>query len=278
VISVVIPAHNEEAVIGRCLRALLTGADPDELEIVVACNGCTDATADIARSFGPPVRVVETPVASKIAALNLGDAAATGFPRFFVDADVEFDGAGLRAVAEVLREGRLLAAAPGLRIDTSGASWLVRAYYRVLERLPSVSDDLVGRGVYALSAEGRARFGEFPDVIADDHFVRRSFAPSERGVVAGVASTVRVPVTLRGLLQRKVRVFAGNAEIAEHGSAHREGLSGLLAVLRADPTRMPDVAVYVAVNAVAKGLAWRARRRGSPLSWGRDDSRQPSLR
>lgn len=275
-ISVVIPAHNEEAVIGRCLRALLADAEPDELEIVVACNGCTDATADIARSFGPPVQVVETPVASKITALNLGDAAATGFPRFFVDADVEFDSAGLRAVADVLRQDRLLAAAPGLRIDTTGASWPVRAYYRVLGRLPSVADDLVGRGVYALSAQGRRRFAEFPEVIADDHFVRRAFDPAERGVVPSVVSTVRVPLTVRGLLQRKVRVFAGNREIAEHGSPHREGVAGLLAVLREDPTRAVDVAVYVAVNALAKGLAWRARRRGTTPSWGRDDSRQPS--
>ena len=48
-VSFVIPAHNEEAVIGRCLTALLAGARRDELDIIVVCNGCTDRTAEVAR-------------------------------------------------------------------------------------------------------------------------------------------------------------------------------------------------------------------------------------
>ena len=56
--SVVIPAHNEEAVLGRCLRVLLAGSTPGELDVVVVANACTDRTAEIAREAG--VRVVET--------------------------------------------------------------------------------------------------------------------------------------------------------------------------------------------------------------------------
>jgi hypothetical protein len=37
---VVIPAHNEAAVIRRSLDALLAGFAPNELHVVVACNGC----------------------------------------------------------------------------------------------------------------------------------------------------------------------------------------------------------------------------------------------
>src|SRR5206468_9477454 len=86
VTSVVIPAHNEAAVIGRLLTAILADAGPDEFEIVVVPNGCTDDTAAVASSFG--VRVVETEVASKVAALRLGDASVKSFPRIYVDADV----------------------------------------------------------------------------------------------------------------------------------------------------------------------------------------------
>src|SRR5680860_1419657 len=64
-ISVVIPAHNEAGVIRRCLTTLLDGVEPGALDVVVACNGCSDDTAAIARSIDPTVRVVETDVASK---------------------------------------------------------------------------------------------------------------------------------------------------------------------------------------------------------------------
>jgi len=157
-LSVIIPAHNEEAVLGRCLRAIVTDAAPGELEVIVACNGCTDRTAEIARDFGPPVRVIEIPQASKVAALNAADEAATGFPRFYVDADVIVDLASLRAMAAVLERGEALLVAPKLRMDLSKTTWPVRAYYRVWMSLP-YNQVMVGAGAYGLSRGGRARFG-----------------------------------------------------------------------------------------------------------------------
>ena len=59
-ISVVVPAYNEEAVIERSLKHLTDGAPEGELEVIVACNGCHDRTADLARAFGRSVKVVET--------------------------------------------------------------------------------------------------------------------------------------------------------------------------------------------------------------------------
>ena len=52
-ISVIIPAHNEESVIARCLEAFVTGAEPGELEAIVVANGCSDATAEIALAMAP---------------------------------------------------------------------------------------------------------------------------------------------------------------------------------------------------------------------------------
>ena len=104
-ISVIIPAHNEQAVIRRSLESLTCGSQPGEVEIIVVANGCTDATADAARAFAPAVRVIETPIASKIHALNLGDQAASGFPRFFIDADVVLPLDALRRLAARLDAG-----------------------------------------------------------------------------------------------------------------------------------------------------------------------------
>jgi glycosyltransferase involved in cell wall biosynthesis len=53
-ISFIIPAHNEEAWIGRCVSAIRNGAgSPDEPhEIIVVDDGSSDATASIARQQG----------------------------------------------------------------------------------------------------------------------------------------------------------------------------------------------------------------------------------
>src|SRR5215216_3942672 len=51
---VLIPAHNEAAVIGRCLEAIRADARARDLVLVVA-DRCTDTTAAIARRFGASV-------------------------------------------------------------------------------------------------------------------------------------------------------------------------------------------------------------------------------
>ena len=159
--SVVIPAHDEAAVIGRCLDALFTGFLEGELDVVVVCNGCSDETAALARSSRHPVRVAKLRSASKPAALRWGDAAAREFPRLYLDADVVLPGSAARVVLERLRSGAL-AARPPIRYEASGASAPVRSYYRARSQVPAVLGSLWGAGVYGLSATGRSRFGALP--------------------------------------------------------------------------------------------------------------------
>ena len=120
-ISVILPAFNEEAGISTTLRALTgsPGSGPD-MEILVAANGCTDRTAEVARSFG--VRVVEIATPSKTAALNAGDAAATGDVRVYLDADVPADLRLVRRLAEAVAEPGVEAAVPRPVVDTSAST------------------------------------------------------------------------------------------------------------------------------------------------------------
>lgn len=262
-ISVIVPAHNESAVIGRCLHALLRDARHDELEIIVAANGCNDSTESIVENFGPPVRLVRVAEASKPAALNAADRLARGFPRLYVDADVELDTDAVRKISTAL-QGSMLAASPGLSVDTSRSSHLVRSYYRFWSRLPAVAEDLVGRGVYAVSQEGRQRFVAFPDVTNDDHFFRALFSASERTVVAGCSSRVQAPRTTGSLIARKARISAGNSSMPREGSPW----SGIRTVLRRDPKRIVDLPAFLFVGVLSRIRAWR-----HPGDWGRDDSR-----
>lgn len=274
-ISVVIPAHNEEASIGRCLSALLGGAPADDFRVVVVANGCSDRTADIARAAAPGVTVIETPVGCKTGALNLGDREAGDvFPRIYLDGDLVLSAGAARMICGALAEPGVLAAAPRFEFDLHGASWAVRAFYRAWATMPYFDTGRIA-GAYALSRAGRARFGEFPKLISDDGFVRLHFAPHERRTVEGCSVTVVAPRTLRDLLKIKTRSKAGTMELrARHpelfvNETASEGASIRRMVRR--PGMWPSYAVYALVNLLAKRRGAKRLAEGSRV-WERDES------
>ncbi|WP_312678566.1 glycosyltransferase, partial [Microbacterium sp.] len=80
-VSVIIAAHNEEAVIGGCLDALQRQGVPG-LQIIVSANGCTDATAAVAAAHG--ATVIDRAEPGKAGALNAADRIAAGYPRVYL--------------------------------------------------------------------------------------------------------------------------------------------------------------------------------------------------
>lgn len=272
-VSVVIPAHNEELVIGRCLASLLDDARPGEFDVVVVTNGCRDRTAEVAASF-PGVRVVDSPVASKPAALSLGDRHAKRFPRVYLDADVEVGAPAVRAVADALTDGRHHLGAPRLQPQLAGRPWAVRAYYDVWTSLPYVRDRHVGSGFYALSEQGRARFADFPDTMAEDFFVYSLATEDERITLADHHFVTHPPYSLRSLVKIQTRMLAANAR---HRELFADAADQVLDNQRAELTRLarrpaytPKVAVYVAVRGLARVAARRRVRAGRDGSWDRD--------
>ncbi len=275
-ISVVIPAHNEASVIDRCLRSLTEGAREAEVEVIVVCNGCQDDTARRAAAHGAMVDVIETDVASKSHALNLGDRRARGFPRFFVDADVVMTVEAMRRVALVLEEGTVLAASPRVEVALEERGWLVRAYHEIWMRLPYIRHQMLGSGVYALSKTGRQRFESFPDIIADDEFIRRLFCSEEKTSVSGASFTVVPPRTLKDLIHIGIRRRKGMDEIrAIYPESFREEYVGqrlALARLLIVPRLWPALAVYAYVKGgITLAYNWQ-RTRGRHGEWRRDDS------
>jgi glycosyltransferase involved in cell wall biosynthesis len=273
--SVIVPAHDEERVIGRLLERLVADSK-GELDIVVVANGCHDATASVARGVDPAIRVLEIPAASKVAALNAGDAAARAVPRAYVDADIEIDGSTLLALGRELDEGPSLVASPALALDLRGSSRAVRAYYAVWELSEFRRSGHIGSGVYALSRAGRARFGPFPDVIGDDRFVRGLFAQSERATTSG-RFTVRPPRTLTALVRRGGRIAAGDRQLRELGIAAAvpstgSSLAGLAGRVATRPGLWMPFAVYCIVQLRTRTIARRKLAGPAAAAWDRDET------
>jgi len=277
--TVIIPAHNEAAVIGRLLESLPKSVGGGRVHVIVSCNGCTDDTADVARGYG--ATVIEVKAASKIAALNAADSEAVAFPRIYVDADVVLTDKTIIDLINALSSPDLLCAAPPARLVLDARPWTVRAYFSVWTRVMRARNGHVGSGVYALSEAGRKRFGRFPDVIADDTFVRNVFAGTERRVVQTEPTIVETPRTLRALFRRRVRVCIGNSQLFSDAAfrelpGNSERAIPLWRVVLTHPTLIPASTVYATVNALAYLAASRQLRSARPVDWGRDDtSRQP---
>lgn len=277
-LSVVVPAHDEERVLGRCLDAVYRQMGPDDVEVVVVANGCRDDTAAVARTHPGRPRVVELREGSKSAALNAGDAAVSVLPRVYLDADIELGPGALHALHRVLTGGQVHTAAPKPVFVTEGRPGLVRAYYRIWERLPFLREDPVGNGVYALSAAGRARFDRFPALTADDLFVLRHFSRSERACLDSCSFAVQTPRGLRQLLGVRTRAYYGALELA-HATEGRLGPASAsanpgkaLLMLARRPADAWGVVVYAVIGLVAKNRAKQRWTRGLTAIWDRDDT------
>ncbi|AHD01690.1 glycosyltransferase family 2 protein [Leisingera methylohalidivorans] len=218
-VSVLIPAHDEAEYIAGCLQAVFA-SDPlpagMAAEVLVLANGCRDETAALARAQRPPagwdLRVLELPEAGKLGALNAGDAAARGDLLIYLDADVAVSPALIPQIAAALaQEGPLYAS--GCPQVALARSTVTRAYARFWNRLPFVTGGVPGFGVFAMNRAGRQRWGDWPDIIADDIFARLNFAPSERVKVPAVYSWPMVE-GFRNLVRVRRRQNAGVAEVA----------------------------------------------------------------
>jgi hypothetical protein len=233
--------------------------------------------------------VIELMAPNKSKALNAGDEAAIGFPRIYLDADIYVTTHVARALSEALTRGNEplaggtgshgpLGAVPRRDLDLTGRPLLVRGYFAISRRLPVFRDGLFGRGMIAVSAEGRARFGQFPEMIADDLFLDSQFSRTEKCQVSEVATVVAAPRRTRHLVRRLVRVRRGNTAMRAAARAglidvsvrEADRLSWFRDVVVPNPRLLPAAFAYVAISASAALLA--RREPDVDNAWGRDNS------
>lgn len=261
-LSVILPASNEEAYIGACLQALFQSTlPPGGAEVIVVANGCRDATVARAESFAPLAkaagwgfRVLDIPQGGKPGALNAGDAVAAGQSRVYLDADVIVSPGVMADLAAALAGDVARYAGATPRIPPA-KNWVTRAYARFWQTLPFAQSVAPGYGLFAVNAAARARWGDFPAIISDDTFVRRHFRAHERLQVPAVYDWPMIE-GFAALTRVRRRQDAGVAEIArlypalfaDEGKAPL-GKAGLARRILHDPV---GFAVYGAVSAAVK--------------------------
>jgi glycosyltransferase involved in cell wall biosynthesis len=128
--SIIIPAKNEEAHIGRCLDSI-ANADWDrrQYEVIVVDNGSTDRTAAIARDKG--VQIYVKPQLTISGLRNFGALNSTGKILAFLDADCAVDRNWLKAASLYLDETDGISAFGSPVVIPDGATWVQKAWYNV---------------------------------------------------------------------------------------------------------------------------------------------------
>lgn len=140
-LSLVIPAWNEEPWLPGLLDSVATAraaaARGAEVEVVVADNVSTDATAAVARARGCRVTQLSKRVIGAVR--NAGAAAARGDVLAFIDADSRIHPRTFDVVAATLADPRVIAGATGVRFErwSAGiaATWAVGAALAALSGL-----------------------------------------------------------------------------------------------------------------------------------------------
>lgn len=267
--SVIIPVYHGADTVGRSLTALADqrfdndgGLQASDVEVLLALNdGREDSEAAVAahiaslRARNFHVRLLRTPPTRRAAIAAAEAVAAAGTHRLYLDQDARLSPYALSALFAALTMGTgIQFAAPRARFDPS-PSPVVRAFCRYWCALPYCDASPVTMGAYAVSAEGRRRWGALPQLASDDKFVRMLFAPKERLLLASESYHVVAPQGWRELIRARRRYLRGNRELARATHlAPPDPIPRYRGVLRPllRPSAWFDFAVFVA----AYGATW----------------------
>lgn len=206
-ISVIVPAFNEERLLGDSLAKIKSAAAAFTLrgwdfELVVCDNNSTDRTAEIAHACGAVV--VFEPVNQIGRARNTGAAAATGDWLIFVDADSHPSAELFDDVAGEIVSGKYLAGGATLRLDEKNFTAEVITW--LWNRVSRAGKLFAGSFIFCEAAVFRKLGGFSPELFAAEEleFCRRlkKFA---RSAGRGIVILHRHPLTTSA---RKLKLYS----------------------------------------------------------------------
>jgi cellulose synthase/poly-beta-1,6-N-acetylglucosamine synthase-like glycosyltransferase len=228
-VSLIVAAHNEqEAISAKVANALALAYPRERIEVIVACDGCTDATAKRAREAGADL-VLDLSRAGKVRAQDLAVERARGSILAFSDANATWERYALRALVGAFGDPRVgyacgqvrYAEADAVASERSGGASQEDLYWRyelTLRSLESRLRSITGGngGIYATRREAY--------IVVDPimgHDLSFPFNMVKQGwravyVPAAVASEKMVP-SIEGEFARKRRMMSHTWPIVVQG-------------------------------------------------------------
>ena len=216
-ISFIVPAYNEEALIGRTLEAIdQAGRCAGEpYEIVVADDASSDRTAEIAESHG--ARVVNVNLRQIAGTRNAGAREATGDKLIFVDADTVVSNKVVHAAIDEMRRG---AAGGGCAVDFDGKlPRYAELMFPVMVRIFRATGFACGCFVFCTRRAFDAT-GGFDETLFASEEIAMSRALKRQGRFV----VLRESVTSSG---RKLRMYSGREVLRLFGCILLAGPKGL---------------------------------------------------
>ncbi|MEO8433387.1 MAG: glycosyltransferase [Pyrinomonadaceae bacterium] len=224
-VSVIIPAHNEEAVIGQTIQSLLK-SQYQHYEIIVVDDGSQDRTSDVVRerfSNEPRVQLFTEKNGGKAAALTLGLTHATGDIIVALDADTLFSPQAVGALAQRFHDPQVGAIAGNAKVGNR-VNLVTR--WQALEYITSQNMDrrafaslncitVVPGAVGAWRRELIERAGGFSsDTLAEDQDLTLSIRRLgyKIGYEEEAIAWTEAPDTLRGLARQRYRWAFGTLQ------------------------------------------------------------------
>jgi cellulose synthase/poly-beta-1,6-N-acetylglucosamine synthase-like glycosyltransferase len=214
VVTLIVPAHNEEDVIERKLENVLQLDYPsDQLEVVVASDDSVDATHDIVARFEPRgVRLIRCERVGKVAAQDRAVRESAGEIVAFGDANVEWDSDALRELVAPFADpavgmacGQVRLVNPSGGTNQEGVYWRYEMWLRARESLVHSMTGSNG-AIYAVRREAYRevdpRFGHdlsFPYLMVQNGY-RAVYEPLAR-------ATENMTTDIEDEFRRKVRMF-----------------------------------------------------------------------
>ena len=166
-VSVIIPALNEEEMIGKCLESLAGSCYPlDAFEVILVDNGSTDRTLEIARSFSTRLRltILQRPGVNISALRNLGANAARGELLAFLDADCSIPRDWLENAASNLASDSAGVIGGNITIPED-SGWVARTWFQVAYPPKDGEVAYVPSGNMLMKSSTFMRIGGFNETI-----------------------------------------------------------------------------------------------------------------